>query len=179
MDFLAMARELTDRRVFLDYWIIGGEVHRNGYRAQLEQRVGELGLGERVTFLGHCRNVPELLRELDVVVCCSHVEPLGLCLLEAMACERPVVATRVGGIPEVVDDGKTGILVSPQSPEQLANAVQRLMDDPRLRQRMGLAGRERVIRLFDHKAYLNNILSVYEGVLQIEANSPWRNPRPS
>jgi alpha-maltose-1-phosphate synthase len=106
-----------------------------------------------------------LLNELDVLVCPSHVEPFGRCLIEAMACEKPVVATRVGGIPEVVDDGTTGILVPPNSPELLATAVASLLNDAELSVRMGQAGRARVENHFAADAHVAAVLEVYGEVL--------------
>jgi glycosyltransferase involved in cell wall biosynthesis len=160
-----MAQELTEGGIEADYWIIGGDVHGNGYGKFLEHRVCELGLRERVTFLGHCANVPALLQQSDVVVSSSHVEPFGICLIEAMACEKPVVATRVGGIPEVVDDEKTGILIPPRRPADMAKAVKRFLDDPALRQEMGRAGRKRVERLFTAEVHADKVLASYQEVL--------------
>lgn len=165
-DFLQMARLLMDRRIDAEYWLIGGEIHHSEYQAELKRLCRDLGLCECVQFLGHRNDVAELLNALDVVVCASHVEPFGRCLIEAMACAKPVVATRVGGIPEVVDDGVTGILVPPHSPEQLADSVARLLTDSELSVRMGNAGRMRVEQHFTPDAHLDAVLDVYGSVLK-------------
>lgn len=165
LDFLEMARVLTDRRVNADYWIIGEDIHRVGSREALEQRATELGLQHRVTFWGHRSNIPELMNELDVVVCSSHQEPFGMCLIEALACEKPVVATRVGGIPEIVEDGVCGFLTSPRAPHELADAVERLLLDSELRRRIGVAGRQRVLRCFTRDTYADKVVEVYRGLL--------------
>jgi glycosyltransferase involved in cell wall biosynthesis len=81
-----------------------------------------------------------------------------------MACSRPVVATRVGGIPEVVIDGETGLLVPPRDPEALAAAIVRLVRDRGLREKMGAAGRARVESAFSAEHMVNNTLRVYERV---------------
>jgi glycosyltransferase involved in cell wall biosynthesis len=164
-DYLRMARLLTERGIDAEHWLIGEDIHETGYRAELERLRCELGLCEAVRFLGHREDVPDLLNELDVLVCASHVEPFGRCLIEAMACEKPVVATRVGGIPEVVEDGVTGILVPPESPEQLADAVARLLNDPELCVTMGKVGRQRVETLFTPEAHTEAVLAVYRSVL--------------
>jgi glycosyltransferase involved in cell wall biosynthesis len=165
LDFLDMAHELTSAGIDAEYWIIGTDVHRSGYQGKLEARTRELGLEKKVSFLGHCRNVPELLKQVDVVVCASHVEPFGICLTEAMASAKPVVATRVGGIPEVVEDGVTGILVPPKAPAELARAVRRLLQDPALGQQMGLAGRKRVEAYFTHEVHGAKVVAIYQRLL--------------
>lgn len=165
MDFLEMAHILTCRGVSAQYWIIGYDHQESGYDKKLEARAAELGLPPRVRFLGHVRDVPKKLESLAVLVCASHVEPFGRCLIEAMACELPVVATRVGGIPEVVDDGVTGLLVDPKAPDQLADAVQKLLANPSQRRRMGRAARQRAQALFSPDKHAQAIVSLYQTLL--------------
>lgn len=164
-DFLRMASELTTREFDAEYWIIGAEIPGSGYEQVLRKLTQDLKLEDRVTFLGHRDDVPDLLNQLDVVVCASTVEPFGRCLIEAMACAKPVVATRVGGIPEVVLDGETGILVSPKSPTELADAVQRLLGDSDLRTFFAMNGKKRVSDQFSSKAHVEQILDIYAQVL--------------
>jgi glycosyltransferase involved in cell wall biosynthesis len=161
LDFLTMSRLLTDQGVDGEYWIIGDDIFRTGYRQQLEDFAAALGLAARVKFLGYRTDVPALVKDLDIVVCASHEEPFGLCVAEAMASARPVVATRVGGIPEIVVDGETGLLVSPDNPDELARAVARILGDDRLRRRFALAGRTRIETCFSHRTYAENITKVY------------------
>src|SRR5262249_14817459 len=106
-------------------------------RGELERLAGELGVAGVVTFLGHCDHVPLLLRALDVFVLASIFEPYGVALLEALAAGPAVVATCVNEIPEIVADGRTGLLVGPRAPEELAAALVRLAQSPELRQRLG------------------------------------------
>jgi glycosyltransferase involved in cell wall biosynthesis len=96
----------------------------------------------------------------------SVTEGLGTSLLDAMACARPVVATRVGGIPEVVVDGETGFLVPPRDSEALAAAIVRLVRDRGLREKMGAAGRARVQSAFSAEHMVKNTLRVYQRVAQ-------------
>ena len=166
LDFLSMAAELTARGVEAEYLIIGDDIHQTGYKALLENRVRELGLSTRVCFLGHCRNVPDILRQLDIVVCTSHIELFGMCVLEALASARPVVATRVGGIPEIVEDGLNGFLVPPHAPAQLANAVERLLRDSDLRE-FGQSGRLWAERYFNQVVYVEKILAVYHQATRV------------
>ena len=122
-DFLEMAAELTRRNVDAEYWIVGEDIHNTGYRKVLDDRTAELGLVDRIRFLGFRSDVPAILNELDIVVCTSHYEPFGRCVVEAMACGRPVVATNVGGIPEIIEDQVTGVLVPPMAPNMVNAAV--------------------------------------------------------
>ena len=86
-------------------------------------------------------------------------------LLEAMACGKPVIATRIGGVPEVVEDGVTGLLVAPGDEEAFAQAILRLLKDPVLRRRMGEAGRRRVERHFDQRELVQQMEHLYEHLM--------------
>jgi glycosyltransferase involved in cell wall biosynthesis len=119
----------------------------------------------RLEFLGHTQPVEPLLAALDVLVLPSLSEALGLALLEAGALGVPVVATAVGGIPEVVEDGVTGILVPPGQPAAVADAVTRLLSDPAAARAMGEAARERVEREFTLERMVAGHLAVYESLL--------------
>ncbi len=117
--------------------------------ADLRCLVDELGLGDQVRFLGEVRDIPNLLARASLFVLPSLTEGISLTLLEAMARGLPVVTTRVGGNPEVVDEGRTGLLVPERSPAELAGAILRLLRDPEMGRRMGLEGRHRVEQCFD------------------------------
>jgi glycosyltransferase involved in cell wall biosynthesis len=126
-------------------------------RAALARQVASAGLGDRVDLVGRRTRagVAELLARAHVLVAPSvptkegKREGIPVALMEAMACGVPVVASDLSGIPELVDDGATGLLVPPRDPEALASALRRLGDEPALRERMGRAGREKVEREFD------------------------------
>ncbi len=113
-------------------------------RAALESRAAALGLGARVRFLGEREDVERLLRAMDVFVLSSREEGIPNALLEAMAAARPVVATAVGGTPEVVRDGETGWLVPPGSPAALADALEQALAHPDEARRRGAAARRAV-----------------------------------
>jgi len=125
----------------------------------------EPGLADSFAFLGHVPFVEPLLAALDVLVLPSHSEALGLVLLEAGALGVPVVATAVGGVPEVVEDGVTGLLVPPCDPAALARAVTQLLRDPERARAMGEAARERVEREFTLECTVAGHLAVYESLL--------------
>ncbi|MBI4458504.1 MAG: glycosyltransferase [Acidobacteria bacterium] len=118
------------------------------YKAALERQVIRLGLGGRVLFTGFRLDIPRLLSEVSVSVLPSLSEGLSNVLLESMAAGVPVVASRVGGNPEVVQDGASGLLVPPSDAEALAGAIRTLLEDPELARRYGQAGKERIAQHF-------------------------------
>lgn len=120
---------------------------------------------DRILFPGYEADVPGLLASLDVYVTSSITEGLSLALIEAMAAGLPVVATRVGGNPEIVEDGVTGLIVQAGKPGPLTDALTRLLFDAALRRAMGAAGRARVLAEFDEGRMLDRIASVYREVL--------------
>ena len=134
-------------------------------RTDLESLASRLGVAERVRFLGWREDTAELLGMADLFVLPSHNEGLGLVLIEAMAKRLPVVATSVGGVPEVVAEGKTGLLVPPHAPEALARAVGELVGDPDLRRRMGEAGYRRAVERFSIDATARQTSDVYRELI--------------
>jgi glycosyltransferase involved in cell wall biosynthesis len=145
--------------------LVGTDLERGGaFQSELERDAERLGVRDRVVFAGHRDDARALLDELDVVALPSWTEGLPLVALEAMAHARPVVATPVGGTPEVVEDGRTGILVPPRDPRTLAAAVDRLLADPELRRRMGAAGRQRVAERFSPESMTRRVLAIYDEV---------------
>lgn len=135
--------------------------------AEYRRLAAELGLGERVEFLGHVprTDLPGLLRSASVVVVPSRYENLPLSVLEGMACGVAVVASRVGGVPEMMDDGVEGTLVSPEDPKALGAALARLLGDPNLAARMGAAGRRRVLAEFTWDSVAARIEAAYAELL--------------
>jgi len=134
-------------------------------RASLQSLVEELALGDCVWMAGDRDDIPNLLACMDVFVLPSLGEGISNTVLEAMATGLPVVATRVGGNPELVTEGDTGMLVPVGNVTALAQALQRLIDDPALCIRMGNAGLERVQRDFDWQRTVTTYLQVYDALL--------------
>lgn len=133
-------------------------------REQLEGLIADLGLEGSVRLLGEVGDVPALLRRASAFVLASLTEGISLTLLEAMARGLPVVATRVGGTPEVVADGQTGILVPANQPAALAAALVALHRAPDTGRRMGLVGRSRCERYFDARRMVAEYESLYAQV---------------
>jgi glycosyltransferase involved in cell wall biosynthesis len=135
-------------------------------RSQLEAQAQAMGLSEAVIFAGARTDVPEILAGLDVFVLPSLWEGMSNAVLEAMAAGLPVVATGVGGTPEVVVDGVTGLLVAAGDAGALARSLTRLLCDPELRRRMGQAGRERVAQRFTVGRMVEQTQRLYERLLR-------------
>lgn len=134
-----------------------------GYlREKLEGLTEEWQLKEKVIFTGFRTDIPEITALFDIAVLASFFEGLGRVLLEAMAAGKPVVATRVGGIVDVVDDGKTGILVPPADSEALAEALLTLLSNAGLRRKMGEAGRKKIDAKFSDTHMVDQIEGLYE-----------------
>ena len=142
-------------------------------RPALERITDDLGLRDRVTFLGTRTDVAELLAVCDVFVLPSLYEGLPISVLEAMAARRPVVATAIGGTQEAVVDGESGLLVPPADPDSLAAAIRRLLDDPALRDRLASAGRARVEREFAVASMAARVTDLYD-LLTTQAEQPGR-----
>jgi glycosyltransferase involved in cell wall biosynthesis len=134
-------------------------------RAELEARAKELGFGSDTQFLGMQRDLLPIYAATDILVLPSLEEGLPNSLLEAMACERAVVANNVGGVPEIVEDERSGLLVEPGSPSAIAAAIIRLAADPTLRHRLGKEARQRVCERFDVAAMVERHAGIYRELL--------------
>jgi glycosyltransferase involved in cell wall biosynthesis len=133
------------------------------FRGELEALAAELGVADRVTFLGESRDVPAVLARAALFALPSKSEGIPLTLLEAMARDLPAVAMRVGGIPEVVAEGQTGYLVSPSDP----SALGQVLDEPAQGQLRGRAGRQRVEQQFDVRRMVADYEATYRELLGI------------
>jgi glycosyltransferase involved in cell wall biosynthesis len=141
--------------------IVGDGEERN----VIEELVGSMGLESRVHFLGWRMDVETVMSSLDVVLLSSRNEGSPVALIEASACGVPVVATDVGGVRSVVQDGQTGLLVPPGSPSPMARAVETLIADPGLRAHMGEAGRAHVMERFALERLVADIRTLYSDLL--------------
>jgi D-inositol-3-phosphate glycosyltransferase len=149
------------------YLILAGE---GPHRASLEARAARLGIADRVRFLGPVphTDLPALhaVSDLFVMPSTDH-ETFCLAACEAMSCARPVVASNVGGLAEVVRDGETGLLAPPADPAALAERIATLLADAGLRERMGAAGRAWTLEMFTWDKVIARMLACYEHVLGI------------
>ena len=134
-------------------------------RAELEQQTRALGVADRCVFLGYRADVPALLAAADLVVLPSLFEGLPVSVLEAMAAQRPVVATAIGGTDEAITHDQTGVLVPAGDSTALAAAIRRMRADPALAQRLAAAGRQRVEREFSSARTATEVMKVYDQVM--------------
>jgi glycosyltransferase involved in cell wall biosynthesis len=141
------------------YLLFIGEGSR---REALEAQARELRIAHRVVFTGRRDDVPAVTAALDVAVLPSYREAQGLSILEAMALSRPVVASNVGGIPEMIEDGVSGVLVPPHDAEALATAVSRLLLDHPYADTLGRAGHDLVHDRFCIELMVSAIQSIYD-----------------
>jgi glycosyltransferase involved in cell wall biosynthesis len=160
--FIQAAGIILEKRPNSIFFVIGDGPERSA----LERQAKALGLQDKVVFTGVRTDTEMYLSIADVFVLLSvWEEAFAFTLLEAMASSCPVVATRVGAIPESILDGVTGILVPPQDVKATAEAILELLNDGTLRKRMGLAGRERVERHFSLERWIEETIRIYENAI--------------
>jgi glycosyltransferase involved in cell wall biosynthesis len=145
--------------------LIGDDIQNDGaFRRQMQTYASSEGI--HATFMGFQRNVPEWLQAADIAVVPSREEPLGNATLEAMVTGLPVIGTLAGGIPEMIETEQTGLLVQVNDPDGIANALQRLLEDPSLARKLGQAGRARCERLFSIQTHTDAMIEVFQDVLR-------------
>ena len=143
-------------------------------RPALEALIGRLSRRDRVHLVGYRRDTPDLYQAMDAFVLSSIREGLPNVVLEAMAMETPVVATRVAGVPRLVEDGQEGLVVTPGDDSQLVEALGRMLRQPELRARLGLAAREKIERDYSFERRMEKMRRVYHEVLHGENGRPER-----
>jgi glycosyltransferase involved in cell wall biosynthesis len=166
-DFLDAAARVSSQIPDARFLIIGDSAagSRDDYRRQLEARTADLGLPDRVVFTGFRMDVPRLLSQLAVSVLPSHSEGLSNTLLESMAGGVPVVATRVGGNPEVVEHGGTGWLVPPRDPDALTRAIVSILQSPERAAAFAARARARAAEHFSLQRMVRETELFYERAL--------------
>jgi len=162
--FAKVAAEIPQARL-----VIAGD---GALRADLEAFAAHLGIADRTHFLGERQDVPAVMNALDVFCLSSLTEGMSLTLLEAMACGVPVVATAVGGTPEVVDDPKTGLLVPAGAPDLLASGLKKLLREDLTRGAMGTMAREAALARYSLQAMVEQYEAIYEGACGIPKQQP-------
>ena len=156
--FKGINQEIKNARL-----VIVGEGHLYD---TLVKQVEELGIKDSVIFTGFQRDVSEIMGTFDVAVLPSFFEGMGRVIIEAMAMEKPIVASRVGGIPDLVDDGATGYLIKPGSVNELSETLKRLLMDKDLAKRMGTEARKRTSSKFSYEVMVESISRVYNECLE-------------
>ena len=162
-DFLKAISKVVQEIPNLRVWIVGEALkEKERYLAYLQQLVRRLGLTSQVEFLGHQSDIPAILRQLDLLVLTTTTpEAFGRVLIEAQAVGVPVIATRVGGVVDVVEDEKTGLLVPPSDPLILSSAILKILKNPELTRQMVQTARKRVEQDFSLERLTEQTLAVY------------------
>ena len=155
----ALLRERVPGAVVL---LIGGEAEASGEADRLKAVAAELGLGDSLRLLGERDDVPDLVAAFDVAALSSDYEGSPLSVMEYMEAGKPVVSTRVGGLPDLVVEGVNGLLVEPRDPAALADALVEVLSDPERARRMGEAGRARRREEFSIEATARRCGELYE-----------------
>jgi glycosyltransferase involved in cell wall biosynthesis len=167
--FLLAAKEILKNLRKIKFVIIGDEVFNkdSGYRKYLENLALTLGIEKDVIFTGFRTDIPEILSEIDILVSASVLpEPFSLIILEAMASSKPVVATNTGGVPEVVKNEVTGLLVEPEDYKQMAKAILWLLQNKDAAIKMGRLARIRAAKHFSLTSFVRSVEGVYFNVLK-------------
>jgi glycosyltransferase involved in cell wall biosynthesis len=145
----------------VEVWIIG----EGDAGPHLRALAAELGLSDRVRLLGYMSDTRPLYEAMDVFALSSLREGLPNVVLEAMAMEVPVVATRVAGVPRLIRDGETGVLVDPGSVEALTSGLRRLLGDSHTRVQLAAAARQCIVEKFSFATRMQKVRAVYDGLL--------------
>lgn len=164
-DFLRMAAEMLKTRQDLEFWIVGDDTEGSGRRAVLENLAMELCITPHMRFLGHRADIPDIMRQLHVLVVPSQFEPFGRVVIEAMACGRPVVASRDGGIPEIIEDGLTGYLVGVGDYAGFAGRALQLLADRKLWDAISSRAVSSAHERFSIATHTKNIVDIYSDIL--------------
>jgi glycosyltransferase involved in cell wall biosynthesis len=178
--FLQAAAKVRQEIPGARFQIIGSSLFgEESYGEELQSLVKELQLEDCVEFTGFISNVSDYMQKLDVLVHASITsEPFGLVVVEGMVAGKPIVATRGGGVLEIVRDGETGLLVGMGDVDEMANAIAYLLKNPEEARKMGQAGRKRVKECFTIDLTVQKVQEVYEDVL-LRWNSPKNTALPS
>ncbi|MBS1787349.1 MAG: glycosyltransferase family 4 protein [Acidobacteria bacterium] len=171
--FLQSARIVADKHAHVRFHIVGQPGFLESdmeYFRQIEAQMRRLNLTELITFHQPVEDLSSILGGFDVLVSSSHIETFGRTLVEAMAMSKPIVATAVGGVPEVIADGEVGFLVRAGDAEAFAESICRLVEDTDLREAMGRKGLQRVLERFDVRAITKRWEQTYESLLLNQAD---------
>jgi glycosyltransferase involved in cell wall biosynthesis len=163
-NLFAAVKLLVDEGRNIRCLVVGGGASKEKIAA-LKNYAASLSISPYILLTGRRSDIPDILSLLDVFILPSLAEGLGRSLLEAMAAGRPIVATMVGGIPEAIEDGKSGILVPPDDSRALAHAIALLLDNPQKAQELGRASRKRAELLFDETKMIDSICSLYDELI--------------
>ena len=166
--FLETARKVSAQVPDARFLVVGDNLFGDspGIVERLKEKARELGIGDKVMFLGWRDDVAAVMNALDVLVVASENEPFGRVVIEAMACETPVVAFRCGGPAEIIEHDRTGLLAEPFDVDAMADAMTALLADPDRAAALGRGARQAVCEKFSADRYVQSIQDLYDRLLQ-------------
>jgi glycosyltransferase involved in cell wall biosynthesis len=164
-EYLVRAIPMVLKEIPNTKFLLCGQVRRERDEGKIESLTEKLGIKKNVISLGWQEDLPIVYSSLDILAFPTLKEAFGRVAVEAMACKVPVIATKIGGIPEIVEEGKTGFLIPPKNPIQIADAVKRLLKDSKMRKNMGAEGRKKVKEKFSIKDTVHKIENLYYSLL--------------
>ncbi|MBN1355885.1 glycosyltransferase family 4 protein [bacterium] len=162
-DILMAMANLVQRKVPVKAVIVGPDSPK-GHLEKMKSLAGELNVLEHVIFTGFRKDIPNIMKDLDLLVTPSREEAFGRVLIEAMAAGTPIVATVVGGIPEIISSPDTGVLVPPGNPEALATAIEDLLANPQRRISLAAQAHQRIVRNYSIQQHVEKIQEFYDRV---------------
>lgn len=180
LDFIAAAAKVARRHPAARFAIVGEGTGDRSHEKLVRARAREWLPHGPLCFTGYRADTPQVMAALDVLVVPSHAEAQSLVVPQAFATRRAVVATKVGGLPELVEHGKTGLLIPPADPSALADAMERLIKDVPLRRQLAAAGHDKARRELGFDGKMHTTLSLYRRVYhdrRRRARARWRLPR--
>ncbi len=164
-----LVRALAKMQTPAELLLVGGDWALDGYPLFVRQLIIELGIEHKVRILNHRQDAINLLKSCDVFVLPSLSEARPRSIIEAMLIGKCVVATNVGGIPTLIQDGVTGQLVPPGNPQKLADALEKVCNSDEMRNRFGSAAKEFALHMFNINLTVNNYLQVYQEIITMKS----------
>jgi glycosyltransferase involved in cell wall biosynthesis len=143
------------------FWCFG----EGPLRTELQEFANAAGIADRFRLLGYRRDVPDLMRAIDVMCLPSHREPFGLVYVEAALAEKPVIACQAGGAPEIISHGETGLLIPPMQVAPLTEAIMTILENRSKSAAMGRRGRQLALERFGWPLYLDRLAELYDQIL--------------
>lgn len=169
-EFIQAAKLVTDEFPHSRFLVVGQVWDEDrAWSERYDDLIRRLGLSDHILQLGQRSDVPDLIAASDIVVLASRFESFGLSIVQGMAMEKPIVATRCGGPEEIVVDGETGFLVPVQDPDELGAKILLLANDPHLAAQMGKAGRKRAEAEFDIERFVQRVVEIQSALVKEDA----------
>jgi glycosyltransferase involved in cell wall biosynthesis len=170
--FLETASKIIKKFPKTKFLLVGKDVTgKRHYQAKLESFISKLRIKDNVIFTGEREDIVEIMSVIDIFVCPFKYEAFGRVVIEAMALAKPIIAYNHSALPEIIEDGKTGILIEPDDKEGLEKVILKLLRDQDLRKSLGELARQRVRERFDLKFTIEKIQQLYEQILKKNNNN--------